>query len=52
VDYISLRIERSLARAAEVVAALDREALSRGRRITRPMAAEVLGTSPMEDDGD
>lgn len=43
VDYISLRIERSLARAAEVVQALDREALSRGRRITRPMAAEVLG---------
>lgn len=42
VDYISLRIERSLARAAEVVAALDREALSRGRRITRPMASLVL----------
>ena len=52
VDYISLRIERSLAQAATVVADLDREALSRGRRITRPMAAEVLGTSPMEDDGD
>ena len=52
VDYISLRIERSLARAAEVVAALDREALSRGRRITRPMAAEVLGTSPAEDEED
>ena len=32
VDYIALRIERSLARAAEIVAALDREALSRGRR--------------------
>ena len=52
VDYISLRTERSLARAAEVVAALDREALSRGRRITRPMAAEVLGTSPAEDEED
>jgi hypothetical protein len=25
------------------VAALDREALSRGRRITRPMAAELVG---------
>jgi hypothetical protein len=37
-----LRIERSLDRAREVVAALDREALSRGRRITRPMAAGVL----------
>jgi chromosomal replication initiation ATPase DnaA len=43
VDFVALRIERSLAAAAEVVAALDREALSRGRRITRPMAAELLG---------
>jgi chromosomal replication initiation ATPase DnaA len=43
VDYLALRIERSLAAAAEVVAALDREGLSRGRRITRPMAAELLG---------
>jgi len=51
VDYISLRIERSLARAAEVVGALDREALSRGRRITRPMAALVLGSSS-RDGGD
>lgn len=42
VDYIALRIERSLAKAAEVVTALDREALSRGRRISRPIAAEVL----------
>ena len=42
VDYLALRIERSLARAGEVVSALDREALSRGRRITRPMAADVL----------
>lgn len=43
VDYLALRIERSLAAAAEAVAALDREALSRGRRITRPMAAELVG---------
>src|SRR5215204_32291 len=42
VDYLALRIERSLARAGEVVAALDREALSRGRRITRVMAAELV----------
>jgi chromosomal replication initiation ATPase DnaA len=52
VDYVALRIERSLARAAEVVAALDREALSRGRRITRPMAAEVLGGVAEADDED
>jgi chromosomal replication initiation ATPase DnaA len=43
VDTVALRIERSLARAAEVVAGLDREALSRGRRITRTMVAEFLG---------
>ena len=43
VDYIALRIERSLRRAAEIVAALDREALSRGRRVSRPIAAAVLG---------
>ena len=42
VDYIANRIERSLACAAEIVAALDREALSRGRRITRPVAAALL----------
>jgi chromosomal replication initiation ATPase DnaA len=43
VDFLALRIDRSLAQAAETVAALDKEALSRGRRITRAMAAEVLG---------
>lgn len=43
VDYLSLRIERSLAAAATVVARLDNEALSRGRRITRPMTAAVVG---------
>ena len=52
VDYISLRIERSLARAAEIVAALDREALSLGRRITRPMAARVLGAASEADEGE
>lgn len=42
VDYLALRIERSLAAAAGAVARLDNEALSRGRRITRPMAAAVV----------
>jgi chromosomal replication initiation ATPase DnaA len=49
VDYIAVRIERSLARAAEVVAALDREALSRGRRVSRPIAAAVLEAAEAED---
>jgi chromosomal replication initiation ATPase DnaA len=42
VDYLALRIERSLAAARAIVAALDREGLARGRPVTRPMAAEVL----------
>ena len=41
-DYLLLRMERSLAAASLLVEALDREALAGGRRITRPMAAEVL----------
>ncbi len=52
VDYLALRIERSLSRAAETVIALDREALSRGRRITRAMAAEILGQLPENDEPD
>jgi chromosomal replication initiation ATPase DnaA len=52
VDFVALRIERSLARAAEIVQALDREALSRGRRITRAMAADILGRMPESGDFD
>jgi chromosomal replication initiation ATPase DnaA len=53
VDYIAVRIERSLRRAAEVVSELDREALSRGRRISRPVAAAVLGSAGSdEQEGD
>jgi chromosomal replication initiation ATPase DnaA len=52
VDYIALRIERSLAEAAAIVTALDREALSRGRRVSRPMAAEVLGNHQETEDGE
>ncbi|WP_243368066.1 DnaA ATPase domain-containing protein [Microvirga solisilvae] len=50
VDYISLRIERSLAKASELVALLDKEALSRGRRVSRAIAAEILGASQETDD--
>ena len=42
VEYLALRIERSLEAARQVVEALDREALMAGRRITRPMAGDVL----------
>lgn len=42
VEYAAARIERSLASAVALVMALDREALSQGRRVTRPMAASIL----------
>jgi chromosomal replication initiation ATPase DnaA len=42
VEYLALRIERSLDAARNVVEALDREALAQRRPITRPMAADVL----------
>ncbi len=51
VAYIAPRIERSLAAARAIVAALDAEALSRGRRVTRAMAAEFLREAPPEDEG-
>jgi len=49
VDYIALRIERSLARAEDVVTGLDREALSRGRRVSRAIAAEILGAEGSDE---
>jgi len=42
VEYAALRLDRDLDAARRFVAALDREALSRGRRITRAMAGDVL----------
>lgn len=46
VDYVANRIERSIARAAAIVAELDRDTLSRGRRITRATASDVLSRHP------
>jgi chromosomal replication initiation ATPase DnaA len=43
VSYLVTRMERSLSAAQEIVHRLDRLALSRGTRITRALAAEVLG---------
>jgi chromosomal replication initiation ATPase DnaA len=42
VEFLVARIERSVAAAKDVVDALDREGLELSRRITRPLAAEVL----------
>jgi chromosomal replication initiation ATPase DnaA len=41
-EFIALHIERSLAAAAEAVAAVDRAALATGRKISRQLVNEVL----------
>lgn len=48
VEYLAVRIERSLDAARQVVDMLDKEALAAGRPITRPMAAEVLRRTGVE----
>ncbi len=42
IDHLALRLDRSLALVGSVVEALDIAGLSRGRRINRAMAAQVL----------
>ena len=42
IAYIATRMERSLGAARQIVAMLDRQALEKGRRVTRAMAAEVM----------
>jgi chromosomal replication initiation ATPase DnaA len=42
IAYIALRVERSLGAARAIVEALDREALARGKAVTRAVAAQVL----------
>ncbi len=42
IAYIATRIERSLGASRRLVATLDREALAKGRRVTRAMAGEVM----------
>jgi chromosomal replication initiation ATPase DnaA len=42
IAYIGLRIDRSLGAARAIVEALDREALARGKAVTRTMAARML----------
>ena len=42
IDYLALRMERSMAMAGAIVAALDRRGLALKRRVTRALAAEVL----------
>lgn len=51
IDALALRLDRSLGRAREVVAELDRDALGRGRRITKPLALAVLERMGGGEDG-
>jgi chromosomal replication initiation ATPase DnaA len=47
--YLALRVDRSLAAAAEAVAAVDRAALATGRKISRQLVNEVIaGADPVE----
>jgi chromosomal replication initiation ATPase DnaA len=48
-DTLLVRMERSFAAAGEVVDALDRESLARGRKVTRQMVQELLSTGSDED---
>lgn len=48
-DVLLTRMERSFAAAGRIVEALDRESLARGRKVTRAMAAEVVGQGQDED---
>ncbi len=53
VNFIALRMERSLAAANAIVERLDREALATKRRVTRALAADVMQTSHEDaDDAD
>jgi len=55
VEALALRIDRSFGLARRVVGELDRDALGRGRRITRPLALAVLarlGLDGADDEAD
>ena len=47
--YLALHVDRSLAAAADAVAAVDRAALATGRKISRQLVSEVIaGAGPAE----
>ena len=50
VDYLSLRMERSMEEASRVVEAIDRLALAMHRKVTRPLAATALANLASGDD--
>ncbi len=48
IPYLLRRMDRSFASAQDIVARLDRESLSRGRAVTRDLAATLLGGNEKE----
>jgi len=50
IEYIARHIDRSLDLARGIVAQLDREALARGRKLTRAMARDLLQRLQLSDD--
>jgi chromosomal replication initiation ATPase DnaA len=48
IEYLALRLDRSLDAADRAVTALDRASLDRKRPITRPMAADLLGAERLD----
>ncbi|MDE2362500.1 MAG: hypothetical protein KGM42_07470 [Hyphomicrobiales bacterium] len=52
IEYVAQRIDRSLDAAREMVRALDDEALAEGRRITRGLAARLLGRLEYDEASD
>lgn len=46
VNYIALHMEQSMEAAAAVVDAIDRRAMASHRKVTRALAAEILGSGP------
>ncbi len=52
IDTIALRMERSMAMAEAVVAAVDQKALAMKRKVTRPLVLEVLAALGQSGDED
>lgn len=52
IAFLATRMERSMDAVRHLVAALDRAALAAGRKITRPMAADVLQELASANDSD
>lgn len=51
IEYLAVRIDRSLDAARRIVERIDREALASGRPVTRPLASDVL-TRMQDEPGD